>query len=352
MTYWKVLVVGSALLVSILPAKAQQRFDGVTLRVATYGGGWDKAVHEGAGKIFEALGGKVDYIVGTPPNHLSKLIAARGAAAPFDVFDVADSTMSDTIDGGFLEKIDLKNVPNIKALMPTQYNDLVIAGWGTQEGIFAISERFKSLGLPPPTRYTDLLNPKLAGRVEPVDLATPGAVQFIVAAAKDAGGSESNLDAGFELLKNLESDWRIETVGSEAMMNLKSGDYYAVTMHAGFAVQGKRDGIPLGFAHPIVGTNKGVIKEGLLGIAKGSPNKAAAEFFINAYLAEESQYSLAKLRGIIPANPAARKRLGDDPLSKEFFMLSDAEVANMMRVDWSKIDLAAFGSKSNRAISR
>ena len=30
-------------------ADAQQRFSGVTLRVATYGGGWDKAVHDFAG---------------------------------------------------------------------------------------------------------------------------------------------------------------------------------------------------------------------------------------------------------------------------------------------------------------
>jgi putative spermidine/putrescine transport system substrate-binding protein len=351
MNRWKVLAFGMVTLASASTVQAQQRFDGVTLRVATYGGGWDKAVNDGAGKLFEALGGKVEYVIGTPPNHLSKLIAAKGSSVPFDVFDVADSTMSDAIEGGFLEKIDLGNVPNIKDLMPSQYTDLVIVGWGTQEGILYDTERFNALGVPPPARYSDLLNPKLQGRVEPIDVGTPGAVQFIVGAARDAGGSESNLDPGFELLKNLRAS-KYEKVGSEAMLNLKNGDVYAVTMHAGFAVQGVRDGMRLGFAHPIVGNNKGVLKEGLLGIAKGTPNKAAAEFFINAYLAEESQYLLAKARGIIPVNSKARSRLGEDPLLRKFFMLSDAEVANMMRVDWSKIDLTTFGDKWNRAIAR
>jgi ABC-type glycerol-3-phosphate transport system substrate-binding protein len=110
--------------------------------------------------------------------------------------------------------------------------------------------------------------------------------------------------------------------------------------------------MPLGFVHPVIGNKKGMVKEGLLGIAKGTPNKAAAEFFINAYLAEESQYQLAKARGIIPVHPKARNRLAEDPLLKEFFMLSEAEVANMDRVDWSKIDLVTFGDKWNRAIAR
>jgi putative spermidine/putrescine transport system substrate-binding protein len=345
------VLLAAAMLASASAALAQERFDGVTLRVATYGGGWDKAVHEGAGKMFEALGGKVEYVVGTPANHLAKLIAARGGTVPFDVFDVADSTLSDTIEGGFLEKIDLNAMPNLKDLMPSQYNELAVAGWGTQEGILYDTERFKALGLPAPTHYRDLLDPKLQGRVQPIDLGTPGAVQFIVAAAKDAGGDEARLEPGFELLKNLKAT-KYQKVGSEAMLNLKNGDFYVVTMHAGFAVQGKRNGMPLGFAHPIVGTHKGIVKEGLLGIAKGAPNKRAAEFFINAYLAEESQYHLAKVRGIIPVNGKARVRLGDDPLLKEFFMLSDAEVANMMRVDWSKIDLTTFGDKWNRAIAR
>jgi putative spermidine/putrescine transport system substrate-binding protein len=342
---------GVGLILGVLSAAAQERFDGVTLRVATYGGGFDKAVLEGTEKQFQALGGKIEIVQGSPTNHLAKLIAARGSAPPFDVFDVADNTLSDTMEGDFLEEIDLAKIPNVKELLPSQYSKKAIAGWVSQDGIMYNTEKFKELGIPAPTGYLDLLNPKLKDRVMSIDLTTPGAIHMIVAVSKAAGGSESNLDAGFDFLKKLRA-LKYYKVGSEGLLNLKVGEVYAVTTSAGFAAQGRRTGVPVAFVHPQVGKYRGFNKVNYVGIAKGTPNKRAAEFFIDAYLAEESQYHLAKVRGIIPVNGKARVRLGDDPLLKEFFMLSDAEVGNMMRVDWNKIDLTTFGDKWNRAIAR
>jgi hypothetical protein len=75
------------------PAAAQQpRFDGVTLRVATFGGGWQTAVHDFMGIEVEKRGGKVEYIPSPPRESLAKLIAARGREAPFDVVEMADNT--------------------------------------------------------------------------------------------------------------------------------------------------------------------------------------------------------------------------------------------------------------------
>ncbi len=115
-------------------ASAQQRFDGVTLRIATYGGGFDKAVQEGAGAAFEALGGKVEFIQGSPANHLRKLIAARGGPPPFDVFDVADTVLIDATEAGFLEKIDLKNIRTSRNCCRASTR-ISIANWVSQDGI-------------------------------------------------------------------------------------------------------------------------------------------------------------------------------------------------------------------------
>jgi len=87
-------------------------------------------------------------------------------------------------------------------------------------------------------------------------------------------------------------------------------------------------------------------------IAKGSPNKKAAEWFINAYLSDENQFILANRRGVIPANATARARLASDPVLKDFFILDKDEFANMMTIDWKKIDLNTFAEKWNRAIAR
>ena len=351
----KFLAVGAAILFAAGSAWAQQpaqpRFDGVTLRVATYGGGFDKAVEEGAGAQFEALGGKVEYVLGSPTDHLAKMIAARGGPPPFDVFDVADSTLKDTLAGGFLQKIDLKDIPNLKDLLPNQYSEYAIAGWSSQDGIMYNPNKFKELGIPPPVRYRDLLNPKLKGRVEAIDLTTPGAIHMIVAVSKDEGGSESNLDPGFDWLHKLGAT-RYYKVGSDGLLNLKIGEVYAVTTSAGFALQGARDHVPVAFVHPQIGTQKGFNKYDLLGIAKGTKNQKAAEWFINAYLATGPQFILAQRRGVIPANSEARTRLEQDPFMKKFFILDKKDFANMMTVDWSKIDIDSFADRWHRAIAR
>ena len=347
----KIALAGAAMFLGILSASAQERFDGVTLRVATYGGGFDKAVQEGVGAQFEALGGKIEFVQGSPTNHLAKLIAARGSAPPFDVFDVADNTLTDTVDGGFLEKIDLKSIPNLKELLPSQYSELAIAGWVSQDGIMYNTEKFKELGIPAPTTYTDLLNPKLKDRVMAIDLTTPGSVHMIVAVSKAAGKDETDLEPGFDFLKKLGA-LKYYKVGSEGLLNLKVGEVYAVTTSAGFAAQGRRDGVPVAFVHPQIGKFKGFNKINFLGIAKGTPNKKAAEWFINAYLADANQYILAERRGVIPANASARTRLANDPVLKEFFILDKDAFANMMPIEWSKIDLDSFAQKWNRAISR
>lgn len=332
-------------------ADAQQRFSGVTLRVATYGGGWDKAVHDFAGVQLEKQGLKIEYVTGTPRDNLAKLIAAKGRPAPFDVVEMADNTWVDTYDAGFLQKIDLNKIVNKKDLLPGQYDEWKVASWNTQEGILYNTEKFKELGIPAPKRYSDLLNPKLSGKVSVIDISPAGSVQLLVGAATDAGGSIDNLEPGFQWLRQVNA-FKFWKVGAEAMTLLQSGDVYASTMHAGFAVQARRNNMPVGFVHPQVKNMKGILKEGWLGVVKGTKNAEAAELFINAYIDAETQLNLAKRRGVVPVNGVARAQLGEDPLLKEIFLLSEADVGNMLRIDFTKIDLSAITQKWTRSVAK
>ena len=57
-----------------------------TLRVACYGGVFTAAQAKYAGALFTARTGiKIQWIDGNPTDHLAKMIASRGRAAPFDV---------------------------------------------------------------------------------------------------------------------------------------------------------------------------------------------------------------------------------------------------------------------------
>jgi len=62
-------------------------FEGVTLRVATFGGPWRDDLAKNLSPKIEALGGKVEFVIGSPQDNLAKLIAARGREAPFDVIE-------------------------------------------------------------------------------------------------------------------------------------------------------------------------------------------------------------------------------------------------------------------------
>lgn len=332
--------------------RAQQpRFDGVTLRVATFGGGWDRAVHKYAGVKLEALGAKVEYVTAPPRDNLAKLIAAKGRPAPFDVVEMGDLTWVDTYEAGFLQKIDLANVPNRKDLLPSQSDEWKVASWVTQEGIVYNAEKFAANGIPKPERYRDLLNPKLAGKLCLIDITQAGASQLIVGVSIDEGGSMTNIEPALKFVKDA-NPFQFWKVGAQAVTLMNSGDIWASTMHAGFAVQMRRAGLPVAFSHPKIGpTKRGLLKEGWLGVVKGTPAPRAAEYFINEYVSAETQFGLATERGVVPVNGQARAKLADDPLLKELFLLSDADVGNMVSVDFNVFNLDDATQRWARAVS-
>jgi putative spermidine/putrescine transport system substrate-binding protein len=307
-------------------------------------------VHEFIGVEVEKRGGKVEYVLAPPREALAQLIAARGRQIPFDVVEMSDNTWVDTVEGKFLQPIDLTKIDNKKDLESFQYDAMKVASWNTQEGMIYDTERLKLAGIEPPRRYSDLADPRLAGKVLMIDVSQAGSVHFLVGAARDAGGSEANLAPGLDLLSRIKarSYWKL---GAEAMTLLETGEAWVATMHAGFAIQGKRKGMPVAFVHPAVGANVGILKEGWLGVVRGTKVAAAAEYFINAYIDPVAQEKLALRRGVVPVNKVARRALIEDPVLKDTLLLSDAEVRNMMRIDWQKLD-PDFSEKWSRAVAK
>ncbi|MGQ0664393.1 MAG: ABC transporter substrate-binding protein [Pseudomonadota bacterium] len=335
-------------------AEAQEkRFDGVTVRFATFGGGWDKAVHDFAGVQVERLGAKIVYFASLPPDTLAKLIAARGREMPFDVIEMSAITRDDTMEGKFLQKINLANIPNTKELFPGTFDEWKVPSWVVQEGIVYNADKFKELGLPKPEKYSDLLHPKLTGRVSILDVGITGAIHMIAGMAVEQGSRPEDYVTGLKMLSQVKA-YKFWQVGAQVMTGFTSGDVWAATMHAGFAIQGARDNMPLEMAHPRVGRYVGILNEGWLGIVAGTNPKVAeaAEAFINAYVSAEAQEGLARRRGIVPVNKVALGKLGDDPILKRMLILGEADVPKMLRTDLSKIDRADFVAKWNRAVAK
>jgi putative spermidine/putrescine transport system substrate-binding protein len=326
-------------------------FDGVTLKVATWGGSWKENIVTEIAPKFEAMGGKIEFVTGSPQSNLAKLIAARGKA-PFDVMEVLDAQEKDFfVSHDFIQKIDTSSIPNVKYLEDWQYNDWRIASWHTQESICYNRDKFKELGLPVPVTYNDLTHPKLAGRLSIPDITSGGGLANLGAMSHAAGGNEQNVDPGLELIKRLNA-LKFWSRGGEVVTQLQSGDVYAAVVHSGWCVRARNAGANVMTVHPKIGNKAvGVHKYGWLVIMKSSENVKAANWFLNAYNDADYQLVYAKKSGVVPVNSKAINALKTDPVLAEMLQLEPEQIARQLRIDYSKADISEWTDKWNRSVS-
>jgi putative spermidine/putrescine transport system substrate-binding protein len=342
-----------AVIICSSQANAQEkRFDGVTLRVGTYGGSWRDLIQKLIGAELERRGAKIEYVVGNPRDNLAKLIAARGQTPPFDVIELTDSVKTDAVGSGFLQPIEFDHIPNAKVLDPKYHNPVTVGTWVSVEGLVYNAEKYKELGLPAPTKFGDLFDPKLAGHVSFPDIHYGGVVNGLIGFAWEfAGGDERNIDVGLEWVKKLKpASYYKSSVDLSAQF--KSGDIWAAVWHAGWALRMNRAGLPLATAYPKIKDKVGMIQLGWIGIIKGTKQAEAAEFFINRYLDATVQKELADQNGVVPLNAEAAKDLASDPLLRKLMLVTPQEIADAYYADWSLVSMSALGDKWNRMIAQ
>jgi|TARA_B110000967_G_C18870215_1_gene554980 putative spermidine/putrescine transport system substrate-binding protein len=337
--------------VSFTSVSQAGEFDGVTLKVATWGGSWKENIITKIAPKFEALGGTLEFVTGSPASNLAKLIAGRGKA-PFDVMEVMDSQEQEFfVTNDFIQKIDYKNMSNVAHLQEGQYNDWRIASWHTQESICFNRDKFAELGIPTPTTYADLINPKLAGRVSIPDITSGGGMANFGGIAHAAGGDETNIKPGLDLIKQLNA-LKFWSRGGEVVTQFQSGDVYASIVHAGWCVRARNAGVNVATVHPVIGDKAvGVHKYGWLAIMKSSENVKAANWFLNEYNDADFQLEYARKSGVVPVNALALKALSSDPVSAEMLQLNPADIARQLRVDYSKVDKSVWMDQWNRSVS-
>ena len=185
-----------------LPARADQ----VTLRITTNGGDFEQFEQRYLGDRFTAETGiKIQWVEANPPDEVQKLIASRGRPVPFDVAQLDDKTQPQAIAAGALAKIDPAIVTNLAHLYDAAKQK---DGYGPARlfwswGLIYNEKAFRENGIPAPTSWADLWNPKLAGKISIADITGPGGVDFVLKAAQLAGGNETNLKPGLEKIAQI-----------------------------------------------------------------------------------------------------------------------------------------------------
>jgi putative spermidine/putrescine transport system substrate-binding protein len=334
-------------------AQAQQRFDGVTLRVATYGGPWGDGIKALIGTEFENLGGKLEIQTGAPSGHLAKLIVTRGKEPPFDLCEIDEPAAPQFVRAGVLQKYDVSKLPNAVGLIsPVSQGGYLVPDWVFQDGVVYNADEFKKLGIPAPTRYSDLLDPRLKGRVGVPDIAGGLGMFVVYGFAIDAGGNETNIKAGLENMTKMGAT-QFYSGNPAAQTALIAGDVWANFMGSSWAIRLRRAGHDWAkFALLQVGHDVGIWERGHMGFAKGSRNVEAAHWFVNRLISPEIQLELSKRAGNVPVNKQAIAELDKDPLAHEILRLSPTEIEHMRRVDFDKIDAAAWHDEWNSMMRR
>lgn len=325
----------------------------VTLRVATFPGTWSEAIRGEVGAALEEAGITLEFIGGNSSEFLARLVAARGQEAPFDVVEVGDDTYPEYRAGDFLSELDHANIPNLARLAPSLYDDYIVSNWLSEPSIVYNVDKFSEANIPAPERYSDLANPKLAGRVLLPDITSYNAYYVVTALAHENGGSEENPQPGFDMLSQIEAHSAVSKSGSVAQL-FQTGDVWAAIWGAHIGQRIAQAGINISVVHPPIKDGNVAIARGFLGVVKGSPHKEAAEFYINAVLTKEVQVKFSTQYGMVPVNAearvSAREEAGLDAAGNPYLMLEDDDVAQAWWPDYDKIDKRAWARQFQSAI--
>lgn len=346
------LLATALLLPAARDAAAQgKRFEGVTLRVATWGGPWRDSQANIISKKFEELGGKIEFVTGSPQANLAKVIAARGNL-PFDIMEILDAQVGDFIEGKLIEPVDLAKIPNKEFVQSFQYNKNMVGTWVTQEVICYNTAKYKELGLAPPKTYKDLADPKLGRKVSIPDINSGGGLSAVGAFAFAAGGDEKNVQPGLDLVKTIQP-LKFWAAGGEVVTQFQTGDIIAAVAHAGWCHRALNAGAPVAAVHPEIKPGvKGVLKEGWFVILKGTKLKEAAHWYLNEFLDPNFQYDFAVVSGVVPISKPALARVGQVAGMGQMIFSTPEEIATMLRIDYTKADLSKWSDAWNRTVTK
>jgi len=326
-----------ALLTPAATVQAQERSD-VTIRVANYGGGFTAAQKKYAADIFtQRTGVKVEFVEGTARDHLAKMIASKGRQPPFDVVYLEEDVQDEAIAAGVVSKIDPAIVTNLRFLYDQAKNP---QGYGPGMIFYSVGiaynyKKFQEAGIPEPTSWADLWNPKLAGRVAVPDLSQIMGREFLIAAARlrSDGGDEHSLAA---LTKGIDAIAEIKahsyyTSSATLTAQFQSGEVWAAPWINGRSWALIDRGAPIRFLLPKEG---GYGNMNTVDVVAGTRYPKEAQAYLNQVLDPLAQLGQANETPYGPTNKLLAPVIKEYPDMAKKFPSSPEDLAKLKMVDW------------------
>lgn len=304
-----------------------------TLYVGAYGGSFEQMLRKDVIPAFSQSNGGAQVVIvpGDSTTTLAKLQAQKGKAG-MDVAFLDDGPMYQAIQLGFCGKLadapvykDLYDIARFKS------GNAVAVGL-IATGIAYNTRLFKAKGWAPPTSWKDLSDPKFKGMLVMPSIKNTYGLHALLVEAEINGGSETNIDPGFAVMKKSIAPNVLSFDPSPGKIaELFENDEVALAVWGNGRVQALRQqGVPVTFVYP---------KEGAVALGMGvcvvshSANEALAQKFVQYILSPHVQALLAASQGVAPAN--RKTRLAPEVAAQ---VPGPAVIGKLIRVNWDVVN--------------
>ncbi len=315
------------------------------LVVAGYGGSFETAFRESIIPGFQqTCGCTVTYIPGSSTDSIAKL-KAQQASPQIDVALLDDGPQAQARDAGLVGPLDTAVVPVDQVVEIGRLPDDVGVGFGlTATGIAYNPTWFAERGIPAPTKWSDLADPRLEGALVLPSITNTYGLGLLVGAALQNGGSEQNVDPGFaavdQIARNAVTFDTTADVSNYFLQGQAAASVWGVSRVSSLA---EKD-FPVQFVYPEGGAMALVTTAN---VVAGAPHSELAQKFVAHLLDPAVQAELARATydgAVVPGVTL-------DPGLEEKIVGSD-EVGRLRKLDWPTInrDRAAWTERWNREV--
>jgi len=315
------------------PAEAAvPKTEGRTLNIMSNGGYYLENLRKYIIEPFEKKTGAKVLVTEAFSAAMLNRLRAEKASPTVDLISIGEFAAVSGRTEGLFQKIDPSLVPSLKDL-GAQFKNADGYGIQSVSGPIVIVYNKNRVKVPP-AGWADFWQSQFKGKVVIADIDNFTGVQFLVTAARIAGGGEKNIDPGFGKMKELKPNlsYIYKGEGQEVPHGLAKGDIWISHMMLVKAMELLKENAPVGVVIPKEGAHP---QPYTLEIVNGSKNKDLAHTFLDIALGVEAQEGFAKALYVTPSNTKAKI---EGELAKVL-----PKPQNLMSFDW--VTIAAERSK-------
>src|SRR5215211_7259728 len=316
------LASGAAILVAApYVAKAQ----GATLKITTWGGKWGDVMKGEVLPAFEKEAKcKVEADQAFP--YIPKLAASPLRDPLYDVLHSNSNEQWNALTQGLvMEKIGVREVPNIKDLYPYAVSEKIV---GVTIFTSAVGLGFRTdRDLPALKSWKDFADPKLSGQRGGYQIPVNSLGQaHLMLLGQLYGKDMTDLDAAYKALEQLKPMKLVDFTGQMEKMLLQAEVVMGIIHDSGiYRYDG--DNQPIAFAAPAEGV---LSLEQVLNVTPGSKVKELAYGYIDYMLRPDIQKRLSEAVWYSPSN----RNVKLDPKYDAKLYNTPEKVATLIQVDW------------------